>query len=177
MAANENDLEGMWGQIALGKASEQQKIDAAWETGRARASRYRGAVEKLLEDPEGQVRYYALQCLILDLQQTDNDIQARCWQLLRTDPDEDVRAMASACLGGIFQGSRSTEAFSLLEAELRSPAHSEYVKGAIFTSLFGVVGRPAAEWPGLLDSARTFSGSEVEWARVASLRADLLSPS
>lgn len=173
MAANSKDLERLWEQIALGTASEQQKIDAAWETGRAHANHYRRAVEKLLDDPEGQVRYYALQCLVLDLGQADDEIHTRCWRFLRMDPDEDVRAMASTCLGSLFQGSRSAEAFNSLEAELHSPAQSTYVKGAIFRTLFGIVGRPATEWPGVLDQARTFSGSEVEWSKVAALRADL----
>jgi HEAT repeat protein len=175
MAAKENELEGMWEQVALGGASDQQKIHAAWETGLARANRYRRAVENLLDDPEDQVRYYALQCLALDLGQAA-DMQARCWQFLRLDPDEDVRAMAATCLGSIFQGSRSAEAFSSLEAELRNPAQSSYVKAAIFRTLFGIVGRPPAEWPGVLDKVRTFSGLEVEWARVASLKADLYQP-
>jgi HEAT repeat protein len=176
MTANENELGSMWEQVALGGVSDQEKIHAAWETGLARANRYRRDVENLLDDPEDQVRYYALQCLVLDLGQEDDDMQARCWQFLRLDPDEDVRAMAATCLGSIFQGSRSAEAFNSLEAELRNPAQSSYVKAAIFRTLFGIVGRPPAEWPGVLDKVRTFSGSEVEWARVASLKADLESP-
>lgn len=170
MVDNENDLRRMWEQVALGDASDQQKIDAAWETGRARANRYRKAVEQLLDDPEEQVRYYALQCLVLDLGQADDTMKARCWQFLRLDPDEDVRAMAASCLGSLYQGSRSVEAFNSLEIELHSQAQSPYVKGAIFRSLFAIAGRPAVEWPGVLDSVRTFSGSEGEWDMVATLK-------
>lgn len=173
MVDNENDLRRTWEQVALGDASDQQKIDAAWETGRVRANLYRKAVEKLLDDPEEQVRCYALQCLVLDLGQADDTMKARCWRFLRLDPDEDVRAMAASCLGSLFQGSRSVEAFNSLEAELHGQAQSSYVKGAIFRSLFAIAGRPAVEWPGVLDSEHTFSGSESEWDTVAIFKANL----
>jgi hypothetical protein len=162
--------------IDLGVAEEQEKIEAARLFAKSKDPRNVHYLLDLLDDEAGQVRYYALQSLILDLQQTDDDMRERCWRFLRDDDDEDVRAMAATCLGHIFRGSRSVEAFSLLEAELCCSEESSYVKAAIFRALYDIVGRPAAEWPGLLDSVRTFSGSEAEWASVASLRDDLISP-
>src|SRR5687768_11215044 len=114
-------LDGLWARIDQGVAAEQEKIDAATLSGKSNNKAYVPRLLKLLDEPEGQVRYYALQSLVLGLKKKDEEMRRICMKLLRQDPDEDVRGIAAACAGNISFGSRSPQIFSQLLAELKSP--------------------------------------------------------
>ena len=150
MSNNGITLSERWLEIERGFAIAQEKIEAAVLTGECRDRRFTPHLLHLLEDKEDEVRYYALQSLVLDLQVTDDLMQERCWELLREDPDADVRRMAAACLGKIILVRKSLHAFMRLVDELRSSSQPRAAKGAIYAALFQAAGRPPLEWPGLV---------------------------
>lgn len=165
--AGEWALSELWRRIGLGIAEEQEKIEVASLSGKSKDSRYIPRLLQLLTDKDEQVRYYALQSLVFDLQQTDKVMEDHCWRLLREDPDEDVRAMAAAGLGKIYFASLLPEAFRQLLAELKNPYQSVSVKGSIYGTLFKVAARPPSEWPGLHGPRKVFEESDIDWEKLA----------
>ena len=99
-----------------------------------------------------------------------------CWNLLREDSDEDVRAMAATCLGSIYLGARSVNAFRQLVRELKNPRQPPSVKDSLYTALFKVAGRPPLEWPGLQSPWKALKESYIDWDKVAWLEDQLGTP-
>ncbi|MDP9121309.1 MAG: hypothetical protein M3O15_08065 [Acidobacteriota bacterium] len=83
-------LDDLWRRIDMGLAGEQERIDAAFSSGTSDDTAYVPKLLGLLEDESGLVRHYALQSLVLDLQQKDDAMRARCWRILREDPSEEA---------------------------------------------------------------------------------------
>jgi hypothetical protein len=172
-------LEELWRRIDLGVAVEQEKIEAAVLAGKSEDLRHVARLLRLLKDEADQVRYYALHALFFGLQQRDKDMEKRCWELLREDPDEDgyVRSLAASCLGSILFGSRSRKVFHRLLGELNSPRQPPFVKGAVYDALFEVVGLPPAEWPSAQEmergSRKVFEESDIDWSKVTWLEGQL----
>ena len=162
-----NDLERLWNKIESYLAVVQERIDAAALSGESKDLRYVPKLLYLMDDEDSQVRYFALQSLVLDLQQTDSSMQDLCWSLLRFDSDEDVRRMAAACLGKIFFGTRSNQIFRRLLAELEDPGQPPAVKGAVHRALFQIAGRPPLEWPSLLGPRKVFEEADIDWEKIA----------
>lgn len=166
-----------WRRVDLGVADEQERIDAAWKAGESKDASFTLRLIRLLEDESSQVRYYALQSLVLGLQQVGVEVQDLCWRLLREDPDSEVRGMAAACLGKIFLGSMSLTVFKRLVAELRSANQPGGAKSSIYEALFQVAGRPPLEWPTVKDvlagSRNTLAASHIDWEMVAWLEAEI----
>jgi HEAT repeat protein len=106
MERNGNALDSLWRRVDQGTATPQDRVDAAALAGRSKDQRYVPRLLKLLQEDDAQTRHYALQSLVLDLQQTDQGMQDQRMNLLRRDPDEQVRSMAATCLGNIFVGTR-----------------------------------------------------------------------
>lgn len=169
-------LDDLWQQIDKGLAGEQEKVDAAVLSGKSKDHRYVSHLQSLLNDEDGQVRYYALQGLVLGLQQKGDAMGERCWELLRQDPDEDVRGMAAACLGSIYFGTRSYRVFQNLLKELGHPEQSLRAKGTIYDVLFKIAGRPPAEWPSLQIPWKSFEEADIDWGAVARLEDQMDNP-
>jgi hypothetical protein len=176
MSLKFQSLEELWRRIDLGTAEEQEKIDGAVLAGESHDSAFVPRLLSLLTDQSGQARYYALQSLVLDLKQKDDEVRDLCWNLLGKDSDEDVRAMAATCLGSIYLGTRSANAFHQLVRELKDPHQPSSVKGSLYTALFKVAGRPPLEWPGLQSPWKTFKESGIDWDKVAWLEDQLCTP-
>jgi hypothetical protein len=164
---DQETLEEQWRKIALGLASDQEKIDAAVLTGQRGDRKYVPRLLLLLGDPDGEVRYYALQTLVIDLKQFDKAVEERSWKALCEDQDEDVRSMAATCLGKIYFNSRSRSVFIRLLDQLKAPGQPDSAKGLIYSALFKVAGRPPSEWPGLLSPRKVFERSDIDWNKVA----------
>jgi len=171
-----DSLEELWRRIDSGLADEQEKIDTAVRSGESKQERYIPLLVRLLDDEASQVRYYALQSLVLDLRQKDSFMEARCWQLLKEDPGEEVRGMAAACLGSIYLNKRSAHVFRQLLGELEGMSQSPVVKASIYTSLFKLAGRPPMEWPGLKGPARVFDEGDIDWEKIAWLQDQMTVP-
>jgi HEAT repeat protein len=170
---SDKSLDALWRRIEAKEANEQERIDAAMESGRSRDSKRVPLLLGLLHDDEGQVRYYALQALVLDLQEVGEAMAEKCWQLLTADEDDDVRSMAATCLGKIHFATDRLEVARRLQIELKSPDQSDYVKGAIYATLFQVAGRPPSEWSGLVGPPRAFEEHDIDWSKVAQLEDDV----
>lgn len=160
-------LEILWERIHRGQAEEQEKIDTAVLTGTSGEARFVPHLRALLDDDSSLVRYYALQSLVLDLQQKNAEMAERCWNLLGGDPDESVRGMAAACIGSMHFGRRSIAVFRRLVAELKNPSQPPLAKSGIYNSLFELAGRPPSEWPGLQARLKLFEESDIDWEKVA----------
>lgn len=167
-----DELAPRWRDVGLGRASDQEKIDLACETAEAAATAFIPQLRELLRDADSEVRYYALQALVLDLKQKGSDMAGICWGFLEEDPDEDVRSMATACLGSIYFGSGDRRAFERLVSVMKDPRQSEYVQRRAYSALFSVAGRHPNEWPGLGVSWRE-PDVPIEWAKVAELEDSL----
>ena len=170
------DWARLWDKIERNSASRDERIDAAILAGKLADSSPAPKLLRLLEDEDGEVRYYALTSLVLDLQQTDDLMKQRSWALLREDPDEYVRGMAAACLGKILFNLRSRSVFSDLLAELRGAQQPSLARGSVYRALFEVAGRPPLEWPGVLGPSKVFEESDIDWDKVAWLESLMENP-
>lgn len=170
MNDSENDLDLLWRKVHQGIATKQDCVDAAALAGRSGDPAFVPYLQKLIKDADAQVRYYALQSLVIDLQQRDPQMQEHCMYLLRKDPDEQVRSMAATCLGKIFFGTLHSRIFRQLLAELKSPDQPQLAKHSLYVALFQVAGRPPLEWPGLLGAPRVFGEKDIDWEKVAWLQ-------
>lgn len=169
MSASGQSLAQRWRSVALGKAGSQEKIDLAWESGESKASEFAPQLRHLLRDHNEEVRYYALQALVLELREHDPEIQEVCWRLLEEDGDDDVRSMAARCLGRILSGSGDRETFSRLVQILKDQSQPSRVQRSAYEALFDLAGRPPREWPSLQVSWRRLHEMEIDWAKVAEL--------
>lgn len=167
------ELAHTWREVELGRASAQEKIDLACQTAEAGATRFISQLRELLRDEDSEVRYYALQSLVLDLKQKGSDMASICWELLEEDPDEDVRSMATACLGSIYFGSRDRRVFRKLTTIAKDSKQPEYVRWRAYGALFKIAGRPPSEWPGFRVSWRELDQVQIDWAKVAELEDSL----
>lgn len=163
-------LRDLIARVNSGSASDQEKVNAAAFIGKHRAHEGATLLWRLVEDPDEQVRYFALQSLVLDLGQKGARETALCWRLLEEDSARDVRGMAAACLGGIFHGSRSRMVFERLVKILKDEATPPRVAGSIYEALFRVAGRPVTEWPVNVQRERLLSDGGVDWRKVAELQ-------
>lgn len=173
MKENGSDLDLLWRKADEGTATPQDRADAAALAGKSKDQRYVPRLLKLLQDEDAQTRHYALQSLVLDLKQTDQGMQGQCMNLLRRDPDEQVRSMAATCLGNIFFGTRQPWIFHQLLAQLKSPDQPPLAKHSLYVALFQVAGRPPLEWPGLLTPPRVLQEKDFDWEKVAWLEDQL----
>ena len=165
-------LEALWQEIRAGGASEQDRIDACFRTGEENAHDYAPLVVLLFEDPSELVRYYAVQSAVIDLAMRDQATLDLCWRLLKEDCSPDVRAMAATSLSQAYFDSRDSVVFGRLIRRLKDE-ESDYVRSALYSSLFRVLGKPVGEWPGvqkLLHRDRVFA---VDWGKVAQLEDEL----
>lgn len=172
MAPSEKSLERLaelWGLVAQGSASPQERLDAAWMAGELGERSLLPRVKALLEDEDGQVRYYALQALVIDLGERTPEMTEVSWKLLETDPDEDVQSMAASCLSSIYFGQRKKEIFRRTVDLLRGDSLSGYVKGGLYGLLHKLAGLPPREWPGLWGPRKVFEDSDIDWEKVGEL--------
>jgi len=95
--------------IGEGQASPQDRLEAVSLIGSLEDASYVTLVRKLLEDDDSEVRYHALQTLVLDLDQKDGESATFCWKMV-SDQDEYVGSMAATCLGSIHSGTRRESA-------------------------------------------------------------------
>lgn len=161
----------LWNRIAQGSASPQERLDAACMAGKLGERSLLPGVKSLLEDEDGQVRYYALQAVVIDLGEKTPEMAETSWRMLETDPDEDVQRMAVSCLSTIFFGRRKKEVFQRAVDYLRGKGLSGYVKGGLYGLLHKLAGLPPREWPGLWGPRRVFEDSDIDWKKVAELEA------
>ena len=168
----EEALAARWREVALGRASEQQKIETASRTGKSKATAFIPQLRELLRDEDPEVRYYALQALVLDLKQKDSEMAGVCWRFLEEDPEKDVRSMAAACLGSIYFGSGDRRVFERLVRVMKDPRQPDYAQRGAYSALFSVAGRHPNEWPGHGVSWRE-PDVPIDWAKVAELEDSL----
>ncbi len=162
-------LEELWKLVDSGRSSSQDRIDAVTLAGRLGDRAAVPRVWRLTADEDEEVRYYALQTLVLDLRAKTGETADLCWRLLERDRDEDVQSMAAACLGSIFLGTNRVDVFQRLAEKLRSRSVSGFVKSSIYGALFSLAGRPPAEWPNLMGPRRVFDETHIDRQKVAEL--------
>jgi hypothetical protein len=167
------NLTGLWRKNELGEATAQEKIDAACLAGELHDVDSIPRICSLLQDEEALVRYFAIQTLVLDLKEKSDSMAERCWQLLRNDPDEDVRGMAATCLGSIHFGTNSRTVFDQFHQLLKNPDECAFVKRAVYRELFSLVGRHPLEWPRIFGPRKPFEESDIDWEKVAEIEAEV----
>lgn len=160
----------LWARVEEGVADGHEKAEAAWLAGEEKSRTRVAQLLELVRDDDREVRYYALQSLVLDLQQTHSEIEQACWDLLKDDPDEYVRSMAATCLGKIHFASLRSEALGRLVTELKNPTQPSLAKAAIYSALFKIAARQPHEWPGLTGPRKNFEESDIDWEKVAELQ-------
>jgi hypothetical protein len=132
--------------VTTGKASEQEKIDFLFAWKRQDGEVPPSLLEQLATDGSWEVRYYALQTMVLDLGITDQTAADLCWAALENDPDESVKGMAAACLGSIFFNSYREDVARRLKRAFDRPSYDAGIQWSIYGSLLGLVGRPPQGW-------------------------------
>lgn len=163
------ELAAHWRRVQLGQASEQERIDAAFLTADQQARAFVPELKALLADESENVRYFALQALVLELKERTSEVAETCWCLLEADPDEDVRHMAAAGLGSIYFGQKRRDVFQRFAGQLRDEMQTGHVKGAIYNALHELAGLPPSEWPLTNFPRRVFEESDIDWGKVAAL--------
>lgn len=166
----------LWRRTKEGIATERERTEAAFLAGELRDVAATPQLVALLDDDAAQVRYYALQALVLDLHVRDTTMAESCWRLLTNDPDDDVRSMATTCIGNIYFGSRRKVVFQRVVELLKSDTLSDFVKGGLYSALFKLAGLPPREWPGLWSPRKVFEESDVDWTKIAELEAMMTEP-
>jgi hypothetical protein len=172
MKLDDDDYGVIWTKIIRGGAPPQETLDAmASAVSRDDRSKV-PHIWSLLSSDNELVRFYVLQHLVLDFKEKREAMLKDCWQVLESDPSEDVRGMAAACIGSILFGSCDRHAFEHLLQFLKSPSESPYVQGSVYDTLFQIAGLPPKEWPShRRERQGTFDPTEVDWRRVAELQA------
>ncbi|HEV7669328.1 MAG TPA: HEAT repeat domain-containing protein [Thermoanaerobaculia bacterium] len=132
--------------VAAGKASEQEKIDFLFDWGRESRKGPRVLLEELTGDECWEVRYYALQTMVLDLKIKDPSSADLCWAALEQDPDESVKGMAAGCLGSIYFNSYRKDVARRLKRAFDEPSLDAGIKWGLYDSLRALVGRPPVGW-------------------------------
>ena len=163
----------LWRKVELREATPDERVDAVCEAGASKDARFLPKVKALFKDEDEQVRYYALQAAVIDLKDKSPEIVKTCWDFIRSDPDDDVRLMATTCLGHIFFNSRDPQLFRRVRSLLDSRDLSAFVKGGLYSMLFKVAGRPPREWPGLFEPRKVFEETDIDWAKLAWLEDQL----
>ena len=132
--------------VMTSTASEQEKIDFLCAWGRQGGEGPRSLLEELAADDSWEVRYYALQTMVLDLGITDQAAADLCWAALENDPDDSVKGMAAACLGNVFFNSYRGDVAHRLKRALDHASYDTGIRWSIYDSLLGLVGRPPVGW-------------------------------
>jgi HEAT repeat protein len=166
----------LWQKVERGTADAHEKAEAAWIAGEEKDRGRIPQLFKLIGDEDSEVRYYALQSLVLDLQQTDSELENVCWKLLSEDPDDSVRSMAATCLGKVHFASLHREAFRRMLSELKDPKQPGRAKAAMYSALFKIAARQPHEWPGLSGPRKAFKDSDIDWEKVAQLEDEVCGP-
>lgn len=130
-------------------------------------------VRALVEDPLDIVRYNAICSLVLRLGQRSPDVIDLCWRRFEEDEDADVRRMALACLASLHFGSFNLPFFERIEQLIRSPQTDEDVLPTAYQTLFQIAGLPPTEWPDRMASREPIRREEIDWLKVARLRAQV----
>lgn len=165
------DLAAAWSCAKRIAASQEEKLDALWRTADGAASAFSSDVRLFVFDPDPEVRWVALQTLVLDLDQKGEREISLCRERLINDDDDLVRSTAAGCLGSALFGSRDKEVFHLLRERLeRDP--SWIVRSAAYNAIMSLDGRGPDEWFAL-PSGRYFHDEDVDWEKIATIEAKL----
>lgn len=116
MVKRTEDLDALWARTGAGTATLDEKVRAIVTAGKLGLREYVPRVLDLLADPDGEVRSYALQTLVLDLNQRSEAMSRLCWKLASSDESWEARQMAISCLGSMLFNSRSRSAFNRLKS-------------------------------------------------------------
>jgi vesicle coat complex subunit len=162
---SQEELKILERKVTLGQATDQEKVDFAALAGRLASSVHVPLLLRLLGDEDSEVRYYALQSLVLDRLQADGEMLDRCWQILERDEDEYVRRMAASGIGSILAGSNDLAAFDRLKKMMQA-TDSEWLRESLYSAMQRLAGAPAREWAAALAGDWT-TPSPVDWADVA----------
>lgn len=127
-------------------------------------------LRSLADDPEEIVRYSAICSLVLRLGQRGPEIVKLCWRLYEMD-DHYVGGMALACLSSIHFASFDLAFFDRVQQILRSSETPKEVLATAYEALFQVAGLPPSEWPDRMASREPMKREDVDWMKVARLRA------
>lgn len=156
--------------LLAGIADEEERADFAALAGELGHLPSIPLLVSLADDPDEIVRYNAICSLVLRLGQRTPQVVELCWR--RFDEDDDyVGGMALACLSSIHFGSQDLAFFDRLERILRSPETPPGVLETAYTGLFQVAGLPPTEWPDRMVSREPMRREEIDWMKVAQLRA------
>lgn len=155
-------LEKLWDKIDKGKATDQERMDAAWMPGELYAYEYIPKLMKLLKDKNGIVRYNALNSLVLRLDKKDEEIAKICWELFYKDPDIDVRHCAMSCIGSICSNSKDYEILKKL-IELLKKKYSNYIREGINDSIYAVMGIIADS---MLEFDKEWTSKDIDWEQI-----------
>ena len=164
-------LKRLWKKVETTTASVQEKIDAACLAGKLDDVPSIPAVYQLLDDEDENVRYFALESLVLSLGLKGRSAVSRCWSILADDPSDDLRALAASCIGSSYYGTGLPDVFNRLKCVAADESLSGRVRFSAYSALFQVAGCPPLQWPGV--SALRFDSSEIDWERITQLEAEI----
>lgn len=128
-------------------ASEEEKLALVWAAREAPSPPgLRPLLENLAVDESEEVRKYALQTLVLDLNCKDAQAAQLCWNALEVDPELEVRSMGAACIGNIYFASRRTDLVRRLRGHFDRAAHFPALQWTLLDSMRLIAGQPPIRW-------------------------------
>jgi len=164
------ELDLLLAKFSTGEAQAEERLRLAVVAGELRDAGTINIVLSLIEDPDEQVRWYAVNSLL----KIDRSSSVHIfWDIFEKDPDEDVRSMAIACIGNSMIGSLDKSTFMRLKAAL-SRERSPLLKGSVYDSMLMVAAVQPSEWSLSKVSWRDLDKFEVDWAKVEELEKKIL---
>jgi HEAT repeat protein len=156
------DIDLLWKEVDSGMATSQQKVDAIWESGEAKYINRLDDIIELLRDPCGQVRYYALQAVVVKY--GIHSFESLCWDMIDFDEDEDVRSAAAACIGFINENSKNKNLILRLSDMLKEN-RGNFINRSIYFSILQIGGVDFSDslFP---EHRRPFSNSDIDWSLI-----------
>jgi hypothetical protein len=162
------------------KLSQLRKLHDELQSGRFQGNRYellhlfgnagfieaRPTMESFLDDPDPQLRYIALNVLVLHW--GIPEYHETSLRMARADPDADVRRLAASCVGTLYKATRSPDALRLLLDVISNEDENGYVRDAAYSAILDILGVPRADLP---SADRLIWPADIDWSRVRAAQA------
>ena len=178
MSANETEkrreLDSLSLKFKCGTAQDEERLRLAIIAGELREKSRIDIVLRLTEDPNEQVRWYAVNSLAR-IDRSSEAVQI-FWNIFEKDYDEEVRSMAIACIGTSLIGSLDKGAFMRLKTALTEES-SPFLRRSLYDALLMVAAVQPSEWSSvksIMSRQRDPHKFKVDWAKVAELEEMIL---
>jgi hypothetical protein len=159
------ELRGLHEQLQSGRY-EGDRYELLHRFGNAAFVEARPTVESFLVNPDPELRYIALNVLVLHWGLTEH--VDTCVTLAARDPDADVRRLATSCVGTLSRNTRSPDVLRLLLGLFADEGQRWDLRDASYSAILQVLGVPPAELPG---AAKLHWPTDINWSRIREAQA------